>query len=107
MEEYIVVYITAESRKEADTLSHGLVENRLAYCVNVVPGITSYYYWDDKMCVDEEFLLVVKSRRNRFEALEQWVTENHSYDVPEIIALPLVAGSKPYLQSIDDWILDK
>jgi len=104
MDSHIVVLITASSQKEADTLSCGLVEARLAFCVNSLPGVKSTYFWENKLCVDEEILLVVKTRTDRFEALEQWVVEHHSYDVPEVIALPIVKGFKPYLKGIDDWV---
>ncbi|MCH8208817.1 MAG: divalent-cation tolerance protein CutA [Nitrospinae bacterium] len=104
MTQHIVVFITAGSREEADKISKGLVEEKLAFCVNSVPGIKSTYFWEGKLCVDEEFLLIVKTRNSRFEELEKWVRENHSYDVPEVIALPILKGSEPYLNSIDDWV---
>ncbi len=107
MDPHIVVLITAGSREEADKLSRGLVEEKLAFCVNSVPGVQSTYYWEDKLCVDAEFLLIVKTRGDRFEDLKKWVRENHSYDVPEVIALPIVKGSEPYLKSIDNWINQK
>jgi len=107
MDSHIVVYITASSKEEADLLSRGLVEAKLAFCVNSVPSVKSTYYWENKLCVDNEFLLIAKTRSDRFEALEKWVVEHHSYDVPEVIALPIMKGSKPYLQSIDDWVQGK
>ena len=104
MDSHIVVYITASSQEEADLLSRGLVEAKLAFCVNSIPSVKSTYYWDNKLCVDDEFLLIAKTRSDRFEALEKWVVEHHSYDVPEVIALPIIKGSNPYLKSIDDWV---
>lgn len=104
MEDHLVVYITAGSEKEAETLSNGLVTEKLAFCVNVIPGVKSYYYWDGKMNADPEVLMIVKTRKDRFEDLEQWVTEHHSYDVPEIIATPIVKGLKDYMKGIDDWV---
>lgn len=104
MEQHIVVYITAGSAEEAEKLSRGLVEAKLAFCVNAVPSVTSTYYWDGKLCVDPETLLIAKTRTEKFDALEKWVRENHSYDVPEIIAIPIVKGSQPYLKSIDGWV---
>jgi len=104
MEEHIVVFITAGSAEEAERLSRGLVENKLAFCVNSVPGIQSTYYWEGKIHVDPEILLIVKTRAGRFDALEQWVRKHHSYDVPEVIALPIVKGSPPYLRGIDAWV---
>ena len=107
MESHIVVFITASSQQEADTLSRGLVEAKLAFCVNSVPSVKSTYYWDNQLCVDDELLMIVKTRQDKFEALEKWVIEHHSYDVPEVIALPIVRGSKPYLKGIDDWVMKK
>jgi len=104
MDSHIVVYITASSQEEADTLSRGLVEAKLAFCVNSVPGVKSTYYWDNQLCVDDEFLLIAKTRADRFDELEKWVMEHHSYDVPEVIALPIVKGSESYLKGIDEWV---
>ena len=104
MEKHIVIYITAGSAEEAEKLSRGLVEEKLAFCVNAVPSVKSTYYWEEKLCVDEEILLIVKTRSAKFRELESWVRKNHSYDVPAVIALPIIMGSQPYLQSIDDWV---
>ncbi|MGP0628384.1 divalent-cation tolerance protein CutA [Nitrospina sp. 32_T5] len=107
MDEHVVVYVTAGSEDEAEKLANGLVTEKLAFCVNVIPSIKSYYYWDGKMNVDPEVLMIIKTRRDRFDDLEKWVCANHSYDVPEVIALPIVKGLKPYLQGIDDWVPKK
>ena len=84
MEQYIVVLITAGSKTEADKLSRGLVEEKLAFCVQCLPGIQSTYTWEGKLCVDQESLLMVKTRSEKFEALEIAQTEldeiNESYD---------------------------
>jgi periplasmic divalent cation tolerance protein len=105
MQNYIVVLITAGSQEEAAKLSRGLVENKLAYCVNTVPGIQSTYFWEGKIHTDPEILLIAKTRAERFTALEDWVQKNHSYSVPEIIALPIAQGSHAYLKAVDDWLL--
>lgn len=104
MSEHIVVLITAGSEAEADKLGRGLVEEKLAFCVNAVPGIKSTYYWEGKINVDPEILLIVKTRNDLFEDLERWVRKNHGYSVPEVIALPIVKGSEPYLKGIDGWV---
>ena len=104
MNEHCIIYITAGSKEEADKLSRGLVEEKLAFCVNTVPGIQSTYQWEGKIHVDDEILLIVKTRQDRYEALEQWVKHNHSYDVPEIISLPIQKGLPEYVQAIDDWV---
>ena len=104
MNGHIVVFTTTGSKEEASKLSRGLVEERLAYCVNTVPSIQSTYFWENKLCVDEELLLVIKTQKVKFSALELWIRENHSYDVPELIALPILKASVDYLKCIDDWV---
>ena len=104
MSEHCVLFITVESKEEADKISRGLVEDKLAFCVNTVPGIQSTYHWEGKIHVDEEILLIVKTRKDLYDALESWVKTNHSYDVPEIIALPIERGLPEYLSGIDDWV---
>lgn len=101
---HIVVFITAGSTPEAEKLSRGLVEEKLAFCVNAIPAVKSTYFWEGKICVDEEIMLIVKTRDSRFPALDAWVRKNHGYKVPEIIALPIVKGSNAYLKCIDDWV---
>ena len=104
MSEHCVIFITAGSKEEADKISRGLVESKLAFCVSTLPKVQSTYYWEDKIHVDKEFLLIVKTRQDQYEALETWVKNNHSYKVPEIIALPIEQGLPTYLNGIDDWV---
>ncbi len=104
MDGHIVVLTTAGSKEEADKLSRGLVEEKLAFCVNTIPSVQSTYYWEGKLCVDKELLLIIKTQSEKFTVLESWLRKNHSYDVPEIIALPIAQGSADYLKCIDDWI---
>jgi periplasmic divalent cation tolerance protein len=96
--EAVVVFITAPTRAEAVMLAEMLVEKRLAACVQVLPEMLSVYHWDDAVQRDPEYLLLVKTKRERFAELEQAVRAVHSYTTPEIIALPIVAGSAPYLE---------
>ena len=107
MSEHCIIFITAGSKEEADKISRGLVEDKLAFCVSTIPGVRSTYYWEDKIHVDEEFLLIVKTRKDRYDVLETWVKINHSYEVPEIIALPIDRGLPAYLSGIDDWVTKK
>jgi len=104
MSEHCVIFITAGSKEEAEKISRGLVESKLAFCVSTLPKVHSTYYWEDKIHVDKEFLLIVKTRQDQYEALETWVKNNHSYEVPEIIALPIEQGLPAYLNGIDDWV---
>ena len=101
--EYIVVLITVSSSDEAKDLSSGLVKEKLAYCVNQIPGVKSTYFWEGEICVDEEIQLLAKTVTHKFSELEKWIKVNHSYDTPEIIALPIVKGSADYLKCVSDW----
>lgn len=100
---YIVVLVTATSAEEAEAIAHMLVESRLAACVNVFP-IRSTYRWQGQVHHDEEWQLTIKTERSQFESLAQAIGEHHSYEVPEIIALPIVAGSQPYLNWMGEQV---
>jgi len=104
MSEPLVVLITAGSQEEAERIAQSLVAEMLAACVNVVPGVTSIYRWEGEVQRDQEWLLVAKSRRDVLDRLIERVQEIHSYDVPEIIALPLAGGSEPYLRWLDSVV---
>jgi periplasmic divalent cation tolerance protein len=97
MTDKIVVLSTASSAAEAETIARQLVDERLAACVNVVTGVSSFYRWKGKIEKSPEWLLVIKSSRGRFEELRAALEKLHSYDVPEVIALPVVEGTKNYL----------
>ena len=99
--DYCVVFVTAGSRPEARRIARALLERRLVACANIVSGVESHYWWEGKVDHAREWLLVMKTRRNRFRAVELAVKQLHSYQVPEIIALPLTAGQADYLRWID------
>jgi periplasmic divalent cation tolerance protein len=103
---YIVVLITAKNVKEAQTIGQGLVNSRLAACVNIVKNVQSIFSWQGKIDQAQEALLIVKSTKSQFSKIVKKVHALHSYTVPEIIALPIVAGSKNYLQWIDEAVKD-
>lgn len=96
----IVVLITSASKEEAEKIGTDLVEKQLAACANIIPSLTSIFSWEGKICREEEVLMVVKSRKEIFERLVEAVKQHHSYSVPEIIALPIIAGSEDYL----NWV---
>jgi periplasmic divalent cation tolerance protein len=95
-EDIIVVYIYLP-QDEANRVSQGLMEQRLAACINIIPRIESYYWWNDKVERDVESLLMIKTTKNKFDSLRDWVVENHPYDLPEIIAVPLATGHSDYI----------
>ena len=97
----ILVFMTAANREEAARLADMLVGSRLAACVQLLPEIESVYRWQGKIERQEETLLLAKSSSEKFEELERAVRAIHSYDTPEIVATPIVAGSSPYLQWLD------
>lgn len=101
--EYIVVFITASSNKEAEFLRKKLIENKLAACV-AKTKVNSMFCWKDKIEAEDEVLLIVKTKYALYKKLEVLIQENHSYDVPEIIALPIIAGSKSYLEWINSSV---
>ena len=101
MQEHLVVLMTAGSQEEADWIADTLVAEMLAACVNVLPGVTSIYRWEGKVQRDQEWLLVAKSTREVLDDLVCCVQAIHSYDLPEIIALPVVGGSEAYLRWLD------
>ncbi|MBS2000852.1 MAG: divalent-cation tolerance protein CutA [Candidatus Obscuribacterales bacterium] len=92
----IIVLVTCQP-DDASKLATDLVSERLAACVNVLPGVTSIYRWQDKVEKDSETLLLIKSHRDLFNRLEARIKELHKYDVPEILSLPIEAGHGPYM----------
>ena len=97
MSEFLVVYITA-SKENAKDLASALVREKLAACVNRIPGVESTYTWEGRVERDTEDLLIVKTRADLFDRLKERVQALHGYDVPEIIAVPIAAGSESYLE---------
>ncbi len=98
----IVVLVTAPNVTEANRLSEILIRERLAACVNIIPGVASRYWWKGKIETANEFMIVIKTTPAKFAVLEKRVRQLHSYTVPEVIALPIVQASKPYLA----WIVN-
>jgi periplasmic divalent cation tolerance protein len=97
----IVVLITASSEEEAHKIAKLLVNERKAACVNIVPGVDSLFRWKGKLDSARESLLLVKTRASLFPEIISLVKETHSYEVPEIIALPIIGGTEEYLKWLD------
>jgi periplasmic divalent cation tolerance protein len=98
--ELCAVLTTAPDEGVAATLARALVEERLAACVNLIPGARSIYRWEGALQDDSEVVLIIKSHRNRTQALAARINDLHSYELPEVLVLPVSGGSVPYLE----WI---
>jgi periplasmic divalent cation tolerance protein len=101
MTDKIVVLTTCDSAEQAAQIARRLVEQRLAACVNILSGVRSVYRWKEKIEDAPELVLMIKSRRDLFAALRAEIEKIHSYEVPEIVALPVVDGSRAYLGWLD------
>ncbi len=99
--EAVVVLVTAAGQEEAETLSRFLLDDRLCACVTIVPQATSIFRWQGNIDVASESLLVIKTTREALPALSAAIRRHHSYQVPEILALPVIGGSAEYL----DWLI--
>ena len=97
MTDKIVVLTSCATMAEAERIAHALVAGRLAACVNVVPGARSFYYWKGEIASGEECLLIIKTSRDLFGTLCAEMEKLHPYEVPELLALPVVAGAEDYL----------
>jgi uncharacterized protein involved in tolerance to divalent cations len=96
MEEYTIVFITTGNREEAEKIAMQLIESGSAPCINIVSPCTSIYQWKGKVHRTEEALMIVKSRRSQFDSLRELVERVHSYDVAEILAVPITGVSEKY-----------
>ena len=101
MSEHAVVMSTAGSADEANRIAEALVEQRLAACVSVLPGVRSTYRWKDAVERSDEWLLLVKTRRERFDDVARAIRDLHSYEVPEVVLLDVAGGDDRYLAWID------
>jgi periplasmic divalent cation tolerance protein len=103
MTDYVVALVTAGNMEEAKTIASRLVEEKLAACVNIVPGVRSIYFWEGEVCDDGECLLLIKTHASTYEALQNRVVQGlHSYDVPEVIAVPITEGFDKYLDFVKE-----
>ncbi|MCJ7561114.1 divalent-cation tolerance protein CutA [Candidatus Bathyarchaeota archaeon] len=97
---YIIVIVTTASKQEAEEIAQHLLRERLTACANIIGPVSSLFHWSGKIEKAEEYLIFMKSRKDLFEKLSEAVKALHSYEVPEILALPIVKGSKAYI----DWL---
>jgi len=101
---YIVIFITTATLKEAQQISKVLLERKKVACVNIVPRVDSLFWWQDKLDSAQESLLIVKTKPSLLNEVTTLVKKIHSYDTPEIIALPIVGGNQDYLEWIGDSV---
>ncbi len=107
MTDKIVVLTTCDSEKQAEQRARHLVEKQVAACVNILSKARTIYRWKEKVEEASEWMLIIKSRRDLFSALRAEIQTQHSYEVPEVIALPVVDGSEPYLAWFDAQLTAK
>ena len=101
---YVVVLVTASNKKEAQKIAAGLIGAKLAACVNIIAKIDSLFFWEGKIDKAQEYLLIIKSKQAKLPKIIKLVKSLHSYKVPEIIALAIIAGSESYLRWIDESV---
>lgn len=102
MQNIRVVFVTVPV-DEAKKLARGIVESRLAACVNLIPKAESFYWWEEKIQVSEESMLMIKTTQAKLDQLVEYITAVHSYDLPEILAVPVTEGLPEYV----NWILEE
>lgn len=104
MTDKVVIMVTAASRRECRKIARHLVEAKLAACVNVTQAVESLYRWEGKIADEKEFVLFIKSTRDLFPEIKAEISRIHSYHTPEIICLPIIDGSRNYLQWVSDSV---
>ncbi|XP_068641075.1 protein CutA, chloroplastic isoform X1 [Aristolochia californica] len=102
----IVVYVTVPNKEAGKKLAESIIKEKLAACVNRVPGIESVYFWDGQVQTDSEELLIIKTRESLLKPLTEHVKANHEYDLPEVIAMPIIGGNEKYLEWIKNSTMD-
>jgi periplasmic divalent cation tolerance protein len=100
-QKYIAVFITVKDPEEGQKIAKTLLKRRLAACINIIPGVESHFWWKDKLDMSSEILLIAKSKEALLPDIIKSVKRSHSYSTPEVIALPIISGSRDYLEWID------
>ena len=100
----LIVLTTTPNEEEAESLAHKIIEARLAACVQVLPQMKSFYFWENAVQTDSEYLLLIKTVPEKYDELEKFIQSNHSYDVPEIVALAAEKVSESYFKWLKDYL---
>lgn len=101
MTEYIQVFTTTDTKENARQIARRVVEKNLAACAQVIGPISSIFWWKNNINEEEEWLIIIKSRKDLYEDLEHAIMKVHKYEIPEILAVPVLAGAKSYLEWLD------
>jgi len=100
LKNYVLVYVTTANKSEAEKIAQALLKERLIACANIIGSVSSHFHWEGKIDTAEEYQMIMKSRADLFGELEQRVRALHGYEVPEVLAVAIVDGSKAYF----DWM---
>lgn len=103
-DKYVIIFVTCSSKREASKIAKKLLNERLIACANIIEGISSLFWWKGKLDKAKESLIIAKTARKNFNKIENCIKELHSYEVPEIIAIPIIKGERNYLKWIDESI---
>ena len=101
----LIVMTTLDSEEKAEELAKGIVEERLAACVQVLPRVTTYFFWEGAVQREGEHLLLIKTAEEKYAAVEAYIREHHSYDVPEVAAIRAEQVSEPYAKWLNDYLI--
>ncbi len=101
---FVTVLMTTTNKQEATKIVTTLLEHRLIACANIIDSVSSFFWWKEKIEEEKEVLVIMKSHQKLFSALEKKIEELHSYEVPEILAIPITNGSQSYLNWIKEYL---
>jgi periplasmic divalent cation tolerance protein len=101
MTEYIQVFTTTDTKENARQIAKKVVEKNLAACAQIIGPISSIFWWKNNINEEEEWLIIIKSKKNLYDDLEHAIMKVHKYEIPEILAVPVLAGAKSYLEWLD------
>ncbi|OGC03619.1 hypothetical protein A2V82_08090 [candidate division KSB1 bacterium RBG_16_48_16] len=101
--EYLLVITTCSSQKEAEAIVDKVLQARLIACANIIPAVQSFFHWKGEISHEQEVVVLMKTQKKHLDELVEWIQVNHSYQVPEIIAIPIVGGNTDYL----NWVKEE